>query len=141
MKRVRFSRAAYQMLCTTVGKAVPEAGAILGWDGTCVTKVWFDESAGVGKPMYRPSCPEVECAVNGWLQSGLQFAGLVHSHVAQYPQLSPMDLRSAIYIMDENKLTYMLMGLFCGGRLKMYALKRMMPGEQPELAEVALEVI
>lgn len=141
MEKIRMSSDAYKYLYETVGQYPPETGAVIGQEGDCITRYWFDETANVGMPFYRPSCDAIEHVVNGWIRQGYRFAGIVHSHIEQYPQLSPMDLRSAMLIMEANNMNSILMGLFCRGILTMYMLRKTGVGEHPNLVPVEVVIV
>ena len=119
-KPIAITSKAYERLRETVGKLPPETGALIGEVSSIITQVWFDERAGSGQEYYKPSFAEAEEVVCGWQEKGIHFAGVVHSHIADYPTLSPMDLRSALAIMHENHMPSILLGLYCESSLSFY---------------------
>lgn len=144
MDVVRMAEGVYRMLCRTVGQVPPEAGAVIGGGNSpspLISCAWFDEGAGTGQQVYRPSSAAIEEVVRGWQMRGDSFLGIVHSHTEGSPHLSPMDLRSAGMILEANGMESLLLGLFYRGSLSMFRVWAAPPGCRGRLEEVELQIV
>ena len=137
---VRFSSHAYETLKRTVGSCLPESGAIIGapadGNGSCITQARFDSAAGWGRDFYAPS-EEIGCVLAQWAQDRIRFWGIVHSHGSNCPnKLSPIDLRSALSILQLNAMPFIYMGLFHRGEFTLY---RVLPDGSTETMQTVLD--
>ena len=144
MNRVTLTRSAFERLTETVGSLPSESGAAIGAEQDhpdLISRVWFDEEAGWGSRFYTPSREGLETAVRQWQQEGCSFRGIVHSHPADQPTLSPMDLRAGAAFMAANGLPEILLGLFHRGELSFFRVTLPETGEHPQPEPLSVTVI
>ena len=113
----------YRTLIDDMSRHPPESGAIIGVNADCknvIVTSWLDTIAGSGKISYRPSYEKINEVVADWHSHGITFGGIVHSHRAEYPHLSPADLASANLIMKQNHLEKIILGLFYDNTFDVY---------------------
>lgn len=143
MNTVTLTRSVFERLAETVGALPAESGAAIGADRNCpelISRVWFDEPAGWGSRFYVPSAQALEDTVRQWEREGCSFRGIVHSHPAGRPELSPMDLRAGAAFMAANGLPEILLGLFCEGAFSLFRVT--LPDEShPNLEQLSVTVI
>lgn len=123
MKQITIDSKVYKTLTETVGSIAPETGAVIGAYDTspnCISHVWFDDKP--SDDVYIPSANAITAVVQKWMQENVQFCGIVHSHPFGFPELSATDIKSAVRIMESNRLGSMILGLFQEGILHVYQI-------------------
>lgn len=102
--KVFITESVYREIMCTIGCASPESGGILGVKDGVISDFCYDEnSSGTGNT-YIPDLARLNTVLQLWHQTGVKFAGVIHSHPPDMRQLSYADIRYAMQIMNENYL-------------------------------------
>lgn len=105
------------------GQTVEQGGA-LGIENGVVSRYYHDTQARCDCNLFQPS-PLLNVLLVVWKQEGITFAGLIHSHPAQWPELSEGDLDYVRKLLRSNpELPAVLMGIMAGERLLFYGFER-----------------
>lgn len=123
MKQISIDSKVFKTLAESVGNLAPETGAVIGaYDASpdCISHVWFDNKPSAD--IYIPSANAITAVVQKWMQENAHFCGIVHSHPFGFPELSATDMKSAVRIMESNRMDSMLLGLFHEGILHVYRI-------------------
>lgn len=65
---------------------------------------------------------QIQMEANRWMKEGIRFLGIVHSHPARSPQLSPSDVKYASLLLNRNQMSEILMGVVSDNALHIYAV-------------------
>lgn len=105
------------------GQAVEQGGA-LGIENGVISHYFHDTQARCDCNLFQPS-PLLNTLIALWRQEGITFAGLIHSHPADWPDLSEGDLNYVNRLLLSNpQLPAVLMGIMAGERLLFYGFER-----------------
>lgn len=105
------------------GQEVEQGGA-LGIENGVVSRYYHDTQARCDCNLFQPS-PLLNVLLVVWKQEGIAFAGLIHSHPAEWPELSEGDLDYVRKLLRSNpELPAVLMGIMAGDRLLFYGFER-----------------
>lgn len=88
---MRLLKSVYDMLlsCSPVP---PESGGILGEKDGIVCAVCLDQANQVlTQAEYRPNVEYLNAVISGWERTGVDFAGLFHTHLSEQTSLSGSD--------------------------------------------------
>ena len=106
----------------------PETGGILGIQGQAVSAIYFDPGKMSEKDgIYRPDTGRLNEVITQWEASGILFAGIFHTHLAQWPGLSLGDREYILRIvraMPERIDRLYFPIVFPGERVRAYAARR-----------------
>ena len=70
----------------------PETGTVLGGSKHCITHFMFDEGVeNKNYDSYLPDTSKINVVINEWIQEGIQFYGIAHTHRAASKKLSNGD--------------------------------------------------
>lgn len=101
-----------------------EQGGILGASSGEISHFIPDTAACCDQNLFQPSV-EMNRVIAQWSQQGIAFAGLIHSHPADQPQLSIPDLMYVTRLLQENpQLPAVIMGIMAGQELLLYGFER-----------------
>ena len=105
------------------GQAVEQGGA-LGIENGVISHYYHDTQAKRDCNLFQPSLI-LNVVIAVWKQEGIAFAGLIHSHPADWPELSTGDLDYVRKLLQANpQLPAVLMGIMAGDRLLFYGFER-----------------
>ena len=102
--RVFITESVYREIMGTIGSVSPESGGILGLKDGVISDFCFDENPSGTGNTYIPDLARLNSALQMWHQTGVEFAGVIHSHPSDMRQLSYADIRYAMQIMNVNDL-------------------------------------
>lgn len=102
---VTISKSVYDEIMRTIGSIPPETGGILGMKDNCISSFYYDEDGSGTDNTYIPDFKRINYVLQMWNLSGIEFAGIIHSHPSDMRQLSYADVRYAVQIMNENDLS------------------------------------
>lgn len=101
-----------------------EQGGILGMSDGVLSHYYHDARADCDRNLFRPSADLVG-VIDRWQRAGICFVGLIHSHPADRPELSPSDIHYAHSFLRSNpRLPALLMGIMAGEQLLFYGFER-----------------
>lgn len=101
-----------------------EQGGILGASGGEISHFVPDTAACCDQNLFQPS-DEMNRVIAQWAQQNVAFAGLIHSHPADRPQLSTADLMYVTKLLQGNpQLPAVIMGIMAGQELLLYGFER-----------------
>ena len=98
-------RIVYDEIMRTIGSILPETGGILGMKDNSISSFYYDEYGSRTDNTYIPDFKRINDVLQMWNLSGIEFAGIIHSHPSDMRQLSYADVRYAVQIMNENDLS------------------------------------
>lgn len=98
-------RIVYDEIMRTIGSIPPETGGILGMKDNCISSFYYDEYGSGTDNTYIPDFKRINDVLQMWNLSGIEFAGIIHSHPSDMRLLSYADIRYAVQIMNENDLS------------------------------------
>lgn len=101
---VFITESVYQEIMDTIGSASPESGGILGIKDGVISDFCLDENPSGTGNTYIPDLARLNSVLQMWHQTGVEFAGVIHSHPSDMRQLSYADIRYAMQIMNANDL-------------------------------------
>lgn len=101
---VLITESVYQEIMGTIGSVLPESGGILGMKDGVISDFCYDENPSGTGNTYIPDLARLNSALQMWHQTGVEFAGVIHSHPSDMRQLSYADIRYAMQIMNANDL-------------------------------------
>ena len=105
------------------GQSVEQGGA-LGIENGVVSRYYHDTQAKRDCNLFQPSLM-LNVVITVWKQEGIAFAGLIHSHPADWPELSAGDLDYVRKLLQANpQIPAVLMGIMAGDRLLFYGFER-----------------
>jgi len=120
MNHLNIPREILKQIMSTIGTNPVESGGIFAIHGNTISDYYFDAEAGVGNRFYRPSMNTLTAKGTKWIQDGQTFGGFIHSHRAQYSELSPMDIVTAEMTMSVNNMKSLFMAIICEKKLYLY---------------------
>jgi len=95
---MKITKEALEQIISTVGKAVPETGGILGAKKSIVCAFYFDNATSPSSE-YHPHTESLNRKLQKWSAQGIEFSGLAHSHPNGYNGLSESDIEAIKLIM------------------------------------------
>lgn len=110
-KMVHITKECYAAIVSTVAAFPPETGGVLGSnDGSTITSFAFDKGKDSTAEFYIPDVVTLNEAIMTWRHTGIEFIGMIHSHLLGRNKLSsPSDVDYAKRIMDNMNLEHMYM--------------------------------
>lgn len=83
----------HHALCTSFAPTPPEAGGILGQQNGCICAFAYDPGTpDLTRNCYTPNVDFLNRIIAQWLEQGITFCGIIHSHPPGQRQLSEADL-------------------------------------------------
>lgn len=84
----------------------PEEGGIIGWKNGMICRFLKDRSEqSCDAAAYSPDVGWINQCIKYWEAEGIQFAGIIHSHLGDQPTLSDADITYIRKIMQANSGT------------------------------------
>lgn len=101
-----------------------EQGGALGIENGVISHYYHDTQAKFDCNLFQPS-PLLNVLLVVWKQERIAFAGLIHSHPEDWPELSEGDLDYVRKLLLANpQLPAVLMGIMAGDQLLFYGFER-----------------
>lgn len=105
---------AWQQMLGTVAVQEPETGGIIGGRGNVVSRFHFDALASADINSYHPDAASLNEVIQAWQKEGVQFLGVVHSHMRQprYPSVNDLAYARSVLNLNRNVLKSVVFILF-----------------------------
>ncbi len=106
---MRIYKKVYLDIINTLKANRVEAGGIIGSKDSQIVAFYFDRTCTVGE--YVPDVVKLNIIIKKWYESGIEFAGIIHSHMDS-KRLSYSDIEYARTIIKNNNLDSIYMLIF-----------------------------
>lgn len=106
---MRIHKNVYLDIIKTLKDGKVEAGGIIGSKDGQIVEFDFDRACTVGE--YVPDIIKLNGIIKKWYESGIEFAGIIHSHMDS-KKLSYSDIEYARAIIKNNNLDHIYMLIF-----------------------------
>lgn len=98
---MHIKRSVYKRIVNSYLTPPPEQGGIIGTYNNIVCEYFHDNSSKIlHSAVYSPDVKSFNQTIVQWSEKGIQFAGIVHSHLSEQKELSSGDITYIIRIFD-----------------------------------------
>lgn len=117
---MRIYKKVYLDIINTLKANRVESGGIIGSKDSQIVAFDFDRACTVGE--YVPDVVKLNIIIKKWYESGIEFAGIIHSHMDS-KRLSYSDIDYARNIIISNNLKWIYMPIYVNENKELYVYK------------------